>query len=95
MAETTETTAADVAQDVAEVVEKKTNRFKRFVHDHPRAAKIAAASGAALAIIGATSVAKNMQHNRSKLDDARNHLSEAGDAVLESTKTPPADNAEA
>lgn len=71
---TPETPATE--QDVEVVVEP--NRLQRFVNSHPRASKAVTITGATLATAGVAIVANTVRKNKHHVDNAAQHLSEAG-----------------
>jgi hypothetical protein len=68
--ETTETESND---DV--VVEP--NFVQKFANNHPRTAKVVAIAGAVLTVGSVATIANTVRKNRSHLDAATDHLSEA------------------
>ena len=68
--ETTETTSTD------EVVVEP-NFVQKFATNHPRTAKVVAITGAVLSVGGVAIVANTVRKNKSHVDAAVDHLSEA------------------
>lgn len=71
-------TEADATEQPTEV---KPTRLQVFVQKHPRAAKVAAITGALTTLIGAVSLTKTVQSNRHHAIAAGDHAKESLDEL--------------
>ena len=74
MAETEPTTEETAPTEQPEVSQ---NFVQKLVNRFPRTAKVAAISGAALSVVGVTTVVRTVRSNQDHLDAAGEHASEA------------------
>jgi hypothetical protein len=73
--QTTDQTTTDTNE--ADVVVEPT-RLQRFVNTHPRASRVIAITGAVAAVVGVGTVANTARKNKHHLDNAADHVLEAG-----------------
>lgn len=88
MTENNPTTEPTVDPVEAEVVVEQ-NFVQRFANRRPRAAKIIAITGAALAAVSTVTVARTAAKNRSHVDTALNHVAEAGQELSQAVSPTP------
>ncbi len=86
MAENKQTTPETIVPDEP-VIEIAPTRLQAFVTRHPKAAKVVAITGAGLAAVGVVQVARTVKANKSHLEAAGEHMSEAA-SELSSSVTP-------
>lgn len=77
MAETTNETPSETNVPTDESSEVQPSRLQNFVNKHPRAAKVAAITGAVGTAIGVVCMTKTLQANKEHLDAAGDHAKEA------------------
>lgn len=58
--------------------EAQPTRLQKFVNTHPRASRVLAITGAVAAVVGVGTVANTARKNKHHLDNAVDHVQEAG-----------------